>query len=67
MRQTYTKAGSLEIDNSSPPGIHEGSDSTLHEAVLENNQRILVPQFIKAGDVIKVDVESGKYLDRVKK
>jgi elongation factor P len=52
---------------SSPPGLHEGTDTTLKEAVLENSQRILVPQFIKEGDIVKIDVESGKYLDRVKK
>jgi elongation factor P len=52
---------------SSPPGIHEGSDSTFKEVALENDQRILVPQFIQEGDTIKLDVESGKYLDRVKK
>lgn len=48
------------------PGIHDGTDSTFKEAVLENNAKILVPQFIKEGDVVKIDIETGKYIDRVK-
>ena len=52
---------------SSPPGIHDGTDSTFKEAVLENSQHLLVPQFIKEGDLVEIDVESGKYLDRIKK
>ncbi|MCM8781593.1 MAG: hypothetical protein NC828_00840 [Candidatus Omnitrophica bacterium] len=52
---------------SSPPGIREGGDTTFKEVVLENNQRLLVPQFIKDGDIIRIDVASGKYIDRVTK
>lgn len=43
----------------------EGSEETLKEAVLENNITVLVPHFIKEGDRVHVDVETGKYLDRV--
>lgn len=52
---------------SSPPGIHDGTDSTYKEVVLENNQKILGPQFLKEGDIVKVHVETGKYTERVKK
>jgi len=52
---------------SSPPGIHDAGDTTYKEVVLENNQRVLGPQFLKEGDIIKVDVETGKYMERVKK
>ncbi|MCM8790167.1 MAG: elongation factor P [Candidatus Omnitrophica bacterium] len=52
---------------SCPPGLHEGTDTTFKEAVLENGIKTLVPQFIKEGDTVKLDVESGKYLDRIKK
>ncbi len=53
--------------SSSPPAIHEGTDTTFKEVTLENGLKILAPQFICEGDVIKIDVESGKYIDRVKK
>ena len=33
---------------------------------LENGMEVEVPQFIKAGDSVKIAVESGKYLERVK-
>jgi elongation factor P len=52
---------------SSPPGIHDGTDTTFKEVVLENNQRILGPQFLKEGDIVRVDVETGRYMERVKK
>jgi elongation factor P len=38
---------------------------TPKEAVLENGARVLVPQWIKEGDRIRLEVESGKYLERV--
>ena len=40
-------------------------DTTLKQAVLENGVELLVPHFIKEGDRVHVDVETGKYLDRV--
>ncbi|MFA5388790.1 MAG: elongation factor P [Candidatus Omnitrophota bacterium] len=52
---------------SAPPGIHDGTDTTLKEVTLENNQRVLGPQFLKEGDMVRVDVESGKYMERIKK
>jgi len=52
---------------STTPGIHEGSDSTFKEAVLENGIKLLVPQFIKEGDLVEIDTDTGKYMDRVKK
>src|SRR3989338_2956502 len=39
---------------SCPPGIHEGTDTTFKEVTLENDMKVLAPQFIKEGDVIKL-------------
>jgi elongation factor P len=52
---------------SAPPGIHVSDSTTFKEVTLENEVKILVPQFISEGDVVKIEVETGKYLDRVKK
>lgn len=52
---------------SSPPGIHEGADTTFKEVTLANGLKVLAPQFIKEGDTVKIEVASGKYLDRVRK
>lgn len=42
------------------------TDSTFKPATLENGVELLVPHFIKNGDRIIIEVESGKYLDRAK-
>jgi elongation factor P len=46
-------------------GKREGQDNTMKPATLENNVEILVPQFIETGDVVRVDTEKVKYVDRV--
>ncbi|MDD1748650.1 MAG: elongation factor P [Methanothrix sp.] len=47
------------------PGIRDGQDNTMKTATLENGAEILVPQFIETGDVVRVDTEKIKYVDRV--
>ncbi len=46
--------------------LHTQQDNTWKEAKLENGLEIMVPQFIRPGEVIRVDVESGKYVERAK-
>ena len=46
--------------------IHQQQDSTFKEATLDNGLEILVPQFIKTGETIRVEVATGKYVDRVR-
>ena len=48
-------------------GIRGQMDNTWKEATLENGMTIMVPQFIETGDLIVVDVETKRYVDRVKK
>jgi elongation factor P len=55
----------VRIADTAPP-VHAQQDSTWKEAVLENGVQIMVPQFIKTGDVIRLDVENLKYVDRAK-
>ena len=40
--------------------------STLKEAILDNDQVIMVPIFIKEGEMIRVDTENNEYASRVK-
>jgi elongation factor P len=47
------------------PGIRDGQDNTMKPAILENGIEILVPQFIDTGDVIRLDTEKIKYIDRL--
>ncbi len=48
-------------------GIRGQGENTMKEATLENGMVILVPQFIQSGDTVHVEVETHKYLDRVRK
>lgn len=56
----------LKVEDTAPPSRSGGQDNTWKTARLENAVEVMVPNFIKAGDVIRVDVEQLKYMDRVK-
>ncbi len=53
------------IVSSTGPGIKQAQDNTMKPATLENGVEILVPQFIETGDLVRVDTEKIKYIDRV--
>ena len=55
----------LKIADTAPP-VHQQQDSTFKAAKLENGVEIMVPQFVKAGDVIRLDPQTMKYVERVK-
>jgi len=48
-------------------GIRGDTDSTWKSAILENGMEILVPQFIKEGDIVKVSTKTNQYIERVHK
>ncbi|HVP57755.1 MAG TPA: elongation factor P [bacterium] len=48
------------------PAQHSQELSVWKEAVLENGMNVQVPLFIATGDKITIDLETGKYHDRVK-
>jgi elongation factor P len=49
-----------------PEALHIENSSVLKNAVLENGLEVQVPQFIKEGDTVRIEVESAKYLERVR-
>ncbi len=51
---------------SAPPGLREHETATYKTVILENGMEVLAPQFIKEGEVVRIEVASGKYLERVK-
>lgn len=55
----------LRISDTAPPA-HNQQDTTWKEATLECGVEIKVPQFIKTGDVIRLDVAKLQYVDRAK-
>lgn len=56
----------LKVADTAPPAHSGGQDNTWKPARLENGLEVMVPQFIKSGDSIRVDVAQMKYMDRVK-
>jgi len=54
----------VKIADTAPP-IHQ-QDNTFKPAKLGNGVEVMVPQFIKTGDVIRLDFATMKYMDRVK-
>ena len=46
---------------------HTQQDNTWKPARLDNGVEVMVPQFIRSGEVIRVDVESGKYVERARR
>ncbi|MCL5006432.1 MAG: elongation factor P [Acidobacteria bacterium] len=55
----------VKVDSTSDP-VHQQADNTYKPAVLENGLKIMVPQFIKTGDLVRVEVATRKFVDRVR-
>lgn len=47
-------------------GLKGEFDAAYKSAILENGIEVMVPQFIKSGDVVRIDVETKRYLERIK-
>lgn len=48
------------------PAAHSQQDSAWKEAILENGLSVRVPLFIAPGESIRVEVRSGRYVERVR-
>jgi elongation factor P len=55
----------VRVEDTAPP-VHQQTDSVWKPARLANGVEIMVPQFIKTGDLIRLDVANLKYMDRTK-
>lgn len=55
----------VRIAETAPPA-HQQVDSNWKTAKLENGVSIMVPQFIKSGDAIRLDLNQLRYMDRAK-
>jgi len=50
------------------PGVKGDTVSgAMKEAELETGLKIMVPLFIEEGDIVRVDTETGEYIERVNK
>jgi elongation factor P len=48
------------------PGMHQQQDNNWKKARLENGVELLVPQFVKSGDTIRIEISTLRYVDRAK-
>ena len=55
----------VKVAQTAPP-THQQADSAYKPAKLSTGVEIMVPQFVKNGDTIRLDVETMKYMDRAK-
>ena len=53
----------VKVADTAPP-LHQQADSNFKPARLENGVEVLVPQFVKTGDFIRLNVETRKYMAR---
>ena len=53
----------VKVADTAPP-LHQQADSNFKPAKLENGIEVQVPQFVKTGDVIRLNVETLKYMAR---
>ncbi|MFY9911441.1 MAG: elongation factor P [Candidatus Sulfotelmatobacter sp.] len=51
------------VARTAPPS-HSQGESAWKEAVLENGLTVRVPLFIASGEAVRVDVKTGRYLER---
>ncbi|MCM8814172.1 MAG: elongation factor P [Candidatus Omnitrophica bacterium] len=55
----------LEVAETEPPAQHAGSaGSGTKQATLANGCTVKVPQYVTAGDVVRVNTETGEFLGR---
>ena len=53
------------VANTAPPA-HSQQDSTWKEATLDNGLHIRVPLFIAPGEIARVEVKTGRYVERAR-
>lgn len=56
----------LQVAKTDPGARGDTATAALKPATLETGREVMVPLFINAGDVIKVDTRTGAYLERQK-
>ncbi|HME00646.1 MAG TPA: elongation factor P [Terriglobia bacterium] len=61
----FPAAVEIKVASTAQP-VHQQQDNTYKPATLVNGMEVSVPQFIKPGEVVRIEVSTKKYLDRVR-
>ena len=48
------------------PPLRSQQDSSRKEATLENGMKIQVPLFVAPGEIVSIDLKTGRYMERVR-
>ncbi len=55
----------LKVTEAEPGVKGDSAKNIMKNAVIETGAKVQVPLFINAGDILKIDTRTGKYLERV--
>jgi len=61
----FPEAVEMRVAETSPPA-HAQQETTWKDAKLENGMRVQVPMFVGPGEMIRVEVRTGRYMERVR-
>jgi len=61
----FPEVAEARVVETAPP-VHSQQEGAWKEATFENGLSIQVPLFIAAGEVVRVDVRTARYIDRVR-
>ena len=61
----FPESVDLRVASTAQP-MHQRETSALKKAALENGMEVQVPLFATEGELIRIEVATGKYLERVK-
>ena len=61
----FPDVAEARVARTAPP-VHAHQDNAWKEASLENGVRIQVPLFIAPGEIVRVDVKAGRYVERAR-
>ena len=61
----FPDVAEARVARTAPPA-HAHQDNAWKEALLENGVRIQVPLFIAPGEIVRVDVKAGRYVERAR-
>jgi len=61
----FPEAVEMRVAETSPPA-HAQQETTWKDAKLENGMRVQVPMFVGPGEMVRVEVRTGRYMERVR-
>jgi elongation factor P len=62
----FPEIAEAQVEQTPPPFHQPGTDNVWKEATLDNGVTVMVPPFIDVGEQIRVEVETGRYVERAK-